>query len=422
MNRSSLPVSLNTMRKWYIAENPTLRDDLPFQRHSGMWNNITQSNLVWSLLADSYIPAIVLLKDKAGENEKGKDIYEFQILDGKQRLTSLFSFINDEYKLHSATPEVEVDGVVYDLAGLSFSELSAECQDAIRNYRFSVQALENYTEAEVQTLFYNINSGVALSSIQKAKSRLDTDLITLFNELLRGTFFTQAINITEKQARAEDDLLMLIQTAMLLDNRADDREYKNISAASALEYAAEIRSIYTKEKREMLSGLVKYLDEAFADKCKFLRKNNVPVVAVCAQIAREEGIEAPSFKAFINDFSNGVYPAYDEASGSGNIKAPKVQMRLRVMFLAMCQYYGWDAEKVGLPFSKSIPLYLDEQSDEDAAQTSNGGTGEPAVTGVLSAESERSTENSKVTADTSSPDNTLEGGGEKYAEQEGVAV
>lgn len=412
MNRSSLPISLNTLRKLYTAKSPTLRDDLPFQRNSGMWNSITQSNLVWSLLADSYIPSIVLLKDKSGVDEKNRDIYSYQILDGKQRLTSLFSFINGEYKLHSATPEVELDGVIYDLAGLSFSELSAECQDAIKNYRFSVQCLENYTMQEAENLFYHINSGIQLSSIQKSKAKLGTELITFFNELLRGTFFTQGINITERQARAEDDLLMLIQTVMLLDNRLEDREYKNISAASALEYAASIRGSYSKEKREMLSELIKYLNEAFTEKNRFLRKNNVPVVVVCAQIAREQGVEPLSFKAFINDFSNGVYPAYEEASGSGNIKAPKVQMRLRVMFLAMCQYYGWNEQEVGLPFSKDIPLYVNEQSAEAVAQVASGDNSEPDCSGVVSAESDSSAEISKVTVDTPSPDNDSEEGTE----------
>lgn len=394
MTRTNLPISLNNLKKWFEAPEPTLRCSLPFQRHADMWPSIVKSNLIWAVLADSYIPPIVLLKDKSGVNEKGKDIYSYQIEDGLQRLTTLFSFMNDGFQLHSATPEVEVESTTYDLGGLKFSELSEECQDAIKNYRFSVQCLENYTMEEAESLFYNINSGVALSPIQKSKSKLGTELISLFNELLRGTFFTQAINITERQARAEDDLLMLIQTAMLLDNRSAGREYKNISAASALEYAAEIRGTYSNEKREMLSGLVKYLDGAFTEKCKFLRKNNVPIAAVCAQVAREQGVEPLSFKAFINNFSNGVYPIYDEAGGSGNIKAPKVQMRLRIMFLEMCRYYGWDAEKVGLPFSKDIPLYISEQSDGDAVQTSSGGTGEADGSGVVGSEGESSAENS----------------------------
>jgi len=87
-------------------------------------------------------------------------------------------------------------------------------------------------------------------------------------------------------------------------------------------------------------------------------------VGVCAEVAMEQGVEPKDFKTFICDFSNGVYPQYEEASGSGNIKAPKVQMRLRVMFLAMCQYFGWKVEEVVPPFAKEIPVYLDGTEDD----------------------------------------------------------
>ena len=365
MNRSSLSLGLNTLKKWWNSSEGVLKCSLPFQRHSGMWNAITKSMLVWSILADSYIPPIVLLKDKLGTDSKGKDIFTYQILDGQQRLTTLFSFIDDEWSLHGSTPEVEVDNTTYDLEGIRFSEMSEECQDAIRNYRFSVQCLENYTMSEVESLFYNINSGVSLSTIQKSKAKLGTDLIGFLNGLLQGSFFTQAINITEKQALAEDDLLLLLQGMLLLDNRHEGMDYKNISMATCLGYAEGIRGTYSGQKREKLSGIVSYLDEAFDTKVKFLKKNNVPIVIVLAEMAKYSGKDAFSFKAFINDFANGVYPEYDEASGSGNVKASKVQQRLRVMYLAMCSYYKIKPSEDDKPFAREIPLYLEGRAVDD---------------------------------------------------------
>ena len=365
MNRSSLPIGLSTLKKWWNSPEGVLKCSLPFQRHSGMWNAITKSMLVWSILADSYIPPIVLLKDKSGTNSKGKDIFSYQVLDGQQRLTTLFSFIDDEWSLHGSTPEVEVDGTVYDLEGIKFSEMSEECQDAIRNYHFSVQCLENYTMTEAESLFYNINSGVSLSTVQKSKAKLGTDLIGFLNGLLQGSFFTQAINITEKQALAEDDLLLLLQGMLLLDNRHDGMDYKNISTATCLGYAEGIRGNYSVQKREKLRGIVGYLDKAFDAKVKFLKKNNVPIVLAVAEIAMDSGRDAQSFRAFINDFANGMYPAYEEASGSGNVKASKVQQRLRVMYLAMCSYYRMKPSEEEKPFAKEIPLYLEGRAVDD---------------------------------------------------------
>lgn len=366
MNKSNLPVSLNTMKKWYQSEDKVLQCTLPFQRHSGMWNAITKSNLVWSILADSYIPPIVLLKDKRGADAKGKDIYGYQVLEGQQRLiTTLFPFLNDEWALHGATEPVEVDGFTYDIAGKKFTELEEELRDIIKNYRFTVQAIENYTMEEAEKLYFNINSGVALSAVQKGKAKLGTELVEFLNALLSGSFFTQAINITESQALKEDDLLMLMQGMALLDQRHEQREFKNISAATMLAYAESIRGTYNDDKRGMLAEVVDFLDKAFTAKNKFLKKNNTPIVVVMAKIALEQEVEPEAFRAFVNDFANSLYPAYEEASGSGNIKIVNVNMRLRVMFLAMCDYFKWDAENLQKAFLDSEPLFVEVIPDEN---------------------------------------------------------
>lgn len=378
MNRSTLPLGVGALYKYWHSPEQTLRCSLSFQRNSGMWSLITKSSLVASVLTDSFIPAVVFLKDKVGTNEKGKDICRYEILDGQQRLTSLFEFLDDRFALHGAVEPIEFDGFTYDIAGKKFSELEPELQDAIKGYRFSIQALENYTYPEVEKLFFNINSGVALSTIQKSKAKLGNENMEFFNGLLTSGFFTQSVNLTEAQAKREDDLLLLLQTMLLLDNRHEGREYKNISAATCLAYAESIRNTYNGDKRDMLQALVKYLDEAFPVKMKYLRKNNAIIVSVCAKAAQEQGADPNAFKAFICEFSNNIYPAYEEASGSGNIKAPKVQMRLRVMFLAMCQYFGWDAEKMQKPFAEEIPLYPDGFSHEgvDEAAAADPGAAE----------------------------------------------
>ncbi len=357
MTRSSLPVGVNKLKRWWDDESRVLRCTLPFQRHAGVWSAYTKSNLIWSLLADSYIPPIILLKDKSGVDGKGKDTYIYEILDGQQRLTNIFSYINDEWALHSATQIICFDGFEYEVAGKRYSELEDELRNAIDQYRFTIQCLENYTMEEAESLFFNINSGVALSPVQKAKSKMGTDLIKFFSSLLSGTFFTQAVNITEAQAKREDDLLMLLQTALLLDNRHEGLEYKTISAAFCLSYAEGIRNTYNEDKQHMLTGVVDYLDNAFTFKNKFMSKNNVPIVIVIAKVAMEQGIEAKTFAGFVNTFANCLYPSYKEASGSGNVKVRLVQMRLRVMFLALCKHFDLDAEKVKKPFSDEIELY-----------------------------------------------------------------
>lgn len=367
MNRSSLPVSVNTMKKWFESDDKVLQCTLPFQRHSGMWSPILKSNLVWSMLADSYIPPIVLLKDKRGEDSKGKDIFGYQVLEGQQRLiTTLFPFLNDEWTLHGSVEPVEVEGFTYDIAGKKYSELEEELQDIIKNYRFTVQAIENYTMEEAEKLYFNINSGVALSAMQKGKAKLGNELMEFVNTLLSGNFFTQAINITEKQALKEDDLLMLMQGMALLDMKNTGRDFKTISASAMLGYAESIRGSYSEDAQQTLMEIVDYLDKAFPTKNKFLRKNNTPIVIVMASIALEQNVEAEAFRAFVNDFANSLYPDYEEASGSGNVKITNVKQRLRVMFIAMCDYFRWNIDDVDKPFESEEAWTWDAITSENS--------------------------------------------------------
>lgn len=382
MTKSSLQVGVNKLKKWWDDEAQVLRCTLPFQRHSGAWSAYTRSSLIWSMLADSYIPPIVLLKDKAGLDGRGRDAYVYEVLDGQQRLTNIFSFINDEWALHSATPLVSYDGFEYDVAGRKFTELEEELQNAVLQFRFILQCLENYTMDEAESLFFCINSGVALSAIQKAKPKMGTELIRFFSGLLCGSFFAQAVNITEAQAKREDDLLMLLQSVLLLDNRRESQDYKSISAANCSMYAEGIRGSYNADRQAEFAGVIRYLDKAFTVRNKFLSKNNVPIVVVMAQIALEQGVAGKDFAGFINMFSNSLYPSYKEASGSGNVKARLVQMRLRVMFLAMCRHFGLDVGRAGKPFADGIPLYdglllEDGLSPEEAEQAAGGGTSAP---------------------------------------------
>lgn len=367
MNRSNLPMSVVKLKKWWDSPEKTLRCDLPFQRHAGVWSAFTKSSLIHSMLADSYILPIVLLKDRVGVDERGKDVFVYNIEDGQQRLTNVFSFMDEEngWALHSATPTIRYEGEDYELAGKKYIELPKVLQDAIAQFRFSIQCLEDYTMEEAETLFFNINSGVNLSPIQKAKSRMGTDLIKFFTDLLGGSFFTQAISITEAQAKREEDLLMLIQAALLLDNRHEGLDYKTISAAFCLSYAESIRGIYNADKRAMLTETIQFLNNSFETRNKFLKKNNVPIVVVIAKIALEQQIETKAFRSFINDFASSLYPAYEEASGSGNVKCKLTQMRLRVMFLAFCKYFKLNAEEVKKPFADGIPLYEGLSAEDD---------------------------------------------------------
>ena len=149
-----------------------------------------------------------------------------------------------------------------------------------------------------------------------------------------------------------------------------------------LSYAESIRNIYNEEKQQMLMEVIDYLDSAFETKNKFLRKNNTPIVIVMAKIALENNVKPELFRAFVNDFSNSLYPAYEEASGSGNIKIVNVNQRLRVMFIAMCNYFCWDVANTSKTFESEDAWTWDaitSENSEDNADTCSSDEDSPIM-------------------------------------------
>lgn len=333
MNRSTLPTGLKTLKSW--SDKGTLRFDLPIQRNSGMWNNLQKSMLVYAILNEYPIPSLYLAKYK---DENGTT---YQAIDGKQRCTSLFEFINGEYALHAKTPPVTVDGTVFDLSGLTFEELSDECKDALLGFRFIIYCLEDATDEQIEEIYELINNATPLSTVQKSKAKIGTKLSTLLRGVLELSFWQESVNLTVAQMRREDNLLMLLQSALLLEASATNYEYKSISAAECLNFCEHLHDNMSDRLKEELETLTIYLSDGFAGKgtIKYLRKNNVPVILNVAKLAMAEGIEVQSFKAFLDDFFTTENEAYKEYSGSGNVKKVNTQGRLSELTKAYIQYY-----------------------------------------------------------------------------------
>lgn len=78
-----------------------------------------------SILKDQIINPIVVIENYT--NEHG--IYNWEVIDGKQRLTTIFAYLKNEF------------AIIYEGTVYFFSDLPKDCQDQIENYdrlRFDV--------------------------------------------------------------------------------------------------------------------------------------------------------------------------------------------------------------------------------------------------------------------------------------------
>ena len=382
MIKTTLNWTIKNLKSMHDSKE-TLNFDHPIQRQSAQWTNLQQSLLVHSILANYPVPAVYVEKtDSAEIDDKGKAIYKYSVLDGKQRMATVFSFINGEYALNEETPAAEIEGETYTLAGRTFEELDEDVRQELLRFKFSIFAFEDATDDEIEEIFFRLNNSTPLSKPQKARPLMGTENARFINSILTGSFFTEKCNFSKLQLRKSDDMCTLLQSMMLLDHKYNNYEYASISADEVMKYSAAIKGNYSEEQKDLLLEIIDYLDDAFDEKEKLLKKINVPMVVIMADIAIKEEIEPDEFHDWFLYFfvSNKEYSQY---CSSGSIKKEKVLGRLTTMEAHFTKHFKLDAP------AEAEAL----ESDEEIPETDSTGTSDLEESEISTEETAESEDN-----------------------------
>ena len=342
MNKTKLSWTVANIEKMH-DEKKVLSFDHPIQRKSEQWSDTQKSLLIHSMLANYPVPNIYVLREDSQElDEKNKPVFNYFVMDGKQRLTSVLSYIWGEFPLDENIPAITIEDVEYQIAGKYFCDLEEPVQYEIKRYKFDIIAFEECSNREIEEIFFRLNNSTPLTKSQVAKAKVGVEIAELINELLTSKFFTTSCNFSKAQLKASDDQKVLIQSMMLLDtNNVPDFELKDFSENSILEYSESIRGTYTDKQSNILKSAIQYLTDAFPEKNKQLRKISIPTLVYMADIAEDKEIKPMYFRQWFEFFTeeDELMEDYKTFCSTGSTKLEKVQGRLAVMTKSFCKYH-----------------------------------------------------------------------------------
>ena len=342
MNKTKLSWTVANIEKMH-DEKKVLSFDHPIQRKSEQWSDTQKSLLIHSMLANYPVPNIYVLREDSQElDEKNKPVFNYFVMDGKQRLTSVLSYIWGEFPLDENIPAIIIEDVEYQIAGKYFCDLDEPVQYEIKRYKFEIVAFEECSNREIEEIFFRLNNSTPLTKSQVAKAKVGVEIAELINELLTSKFFTTSCNFSKAQLKASDDQKLLIHSMMLLDtNNVPDFELKDFSENSILEYSESIRGTYTDKQSNILKSAIQYLTDAFPEKNKQLRKISIPTLVYMADIAEDKEIKPMYFRQWFEFFTeeDELMEDYKTFCSTGSTKLEKVQGRLAVMTKSFCKYH-----------------------------------------------------------------------------------
>lgn len=184
------------IKRW---KNNEINFDNPIQR-GFVWNKKDSSLYIHSLLYNILIYQKPFLISK---KETG-----FDILDGKQRGTTLIRFVNNEFALSGLEkePKIYYKGEEIVLKGKRFKQLPEEFQMNIMDFEIDIAMLEN-APAEIEALFFErSNSGRAMSKIDMSRSR-NKDIESV-KELSKHELFTVMFTKNRLDKLAPEEIIV----------------------------------------------------------------------------------------------------------------------------------------------------------------------------------------------------------------------
>ena len=193
-----------------ISKNQ-IKVELDIQRGQ-VWNIKQKSLLIHSVILDYPIYPISAIR-------RDKNIID--ILDGKQRSTTLFDFVNDKFKLKGFPVIVFDDGSEADYNGLKYSQLPEDIREIIDNYNVTITIFGEDTSYEQETdIFYRLNNGTSLTISDKNFSKaISKDMIT---SLISHPIFEKALTETALRKMSQRRIIISSYIMLMTDNLSLD--------------------------------------------------------------------------------------------------------------------------------------------------------------------------------------------------------
>ncbi len=207
------------LKRRYDGKNKRIILDSDFQREN-VWKIDRQSELIESVLMGLPLPIFYFNQDRYGR---------LIVVDGRQRLTALFEYMNDQYALKNLK-------ILPQFNNKKFSQLLPIYQTRIEDYQIQAHVILPPTPDRIKfDIFDRVNRGGMQLNKQEIRNALYQGKATkLLNQITESVEFTEATgDAFVKETRMKDKYLItrfmtffLFYCGRITDNTGEKYQYR----------------------------------------------------------------------------------------------------------------------------------------------------------------------------------------------------
>lgn len=250
---------------------PAMLDMSPEFQREYVWKSRQKSELIESLLMGIPLPLFYV-------KERTDGVYV--IIDGKQRLSTIFDYINEKFRLSNKLH------ILHGIEGKLFSELTTLQQGKIEDYSLQLYVIKPPTSDRITyDLFDRVNRGGTQLNNQEMRNALYVGHSTrLLKELADGAFVDATDNSVGKD-RMKDRYLVLRFIAFYLWRKGISQDYQT---KERLEYRSNME--------DFLASTMEYLNRLNEDDSLFGRIKKIfnNAMSECKSVIGKDCFRLPS--------------------------------------------------------------------------------------------------------------------------------
>jgi len=203
-----------------ISERPS------FQRRY-VWTNILASRLIESILLNVPIPPCYLSQN---------DDFELDVIDGQQRLYSIYRFVNNEF------PITKLE-VLPELNGLRFHEIKTKLQRQLNTHTLRCVLITNESHPEIKfDVFERLNTNTVPLNAQELRNCIYRGALnSLLKDAVENKEWLEILGKKQPDKRMRDEELILrffaFQVSGLNSYRTPLKHWLNDTAKDGMKYS-----------------------------------------------------------------------------------------------------------------------------------------------------------------------------------------
>jgi uncharacterized protein with ParB-like and HNH nuclease domain len=243
---------------WFLDLNSNSQLDLdpPYQRKS-VWTRSDRQFFLDTIFRNFPCPAIFLHKEI---DEQGRTIYH--VVDGKQRLQTIISFVDNEISVAADYGDTNLDGK-------KWSEISPEYKRKFWDYVLVVDYIDNIEDDAVKNIFDRVNRNASRLTHQELRHAkysgwfaTEAESETAKSEWTKLGFSTTASAKRMKDIQFISELLLVILENKIVGFDQDylDRKYAEYDIPSET-HSEFVESNYTMKKDRVKEVILKMEDK-----------------------------------------------------------------------------------------------------------------------------------------------------------------